>query len=435
MPSDVSSLVEHFFRHEYGRLVALLTNSFGVRQLDLIEDVVQSALSKGLQTWARSGVPDDPAGWLYRTARNLAVDAFRRRETEQRVLTVVGQSAERLSSVADSKLGVARFSADHSAGGLTDAEPGDETQRLLYLCCHPSNAPESRVALALKIVGGFSVDEIANALLITKASAEKRLTRAKDSLRERGTEISELTRESMLERVDSVLSTIYLIFTEGYAATVGEDPIRSDLCEEAIRLARMSNEHAWSRSPCTAALLGLLLLQSSRMDARVDADGAIVLLADQDRSCWNSGRIREAMHWMTLAADGNVLSRYHVEAAIAWEHARADSFATVDWHRVTSLYHTLAMMNPGPMVRLNLVIAQSRALGPAVGLKALEAISDEDRRRLRPWWDCAIADVFEQLNRPKDALAHLADALALSTNAAQRRLIERKRERLSGAGG
>ncbi len=434
MPSDVSSLVEHFFRHEYGRLVALLTNSFGVRQLDLIEDVVQSALSKGLQTWARSGVPDDPAAWLYRTARNLAIDTFRRREIEQRVFTVVGQSVERLSSVADSQLGTSGHSTDHSAR-LSDTEPGDETLRLLYLCCHPSIAPESQVALALKIVGGFSVDEIANALLITKASAEKRLTRARDSLRERGTEISELTRESMLERVDSVLSTIYLIFTEGYAATVGEDPIRSDLCEEAIRLARMSNEHAWSRSPSTAALLGLLLLQSSRMDARVDADGAIVLLADQDRSCWNSGRIREAMHWMTLAADGNELTRYHIEAAIAWEHARADSFATVDWHRVTSLYQTLAMMNPGPMVRLNLVIAQSRAFGPLVGLKALEAFSDEDRRRLRPWWDCAIADVFEQLNRPKDAVAHLTDALALSTNAAQRRLIERKRERLKGAGG
>ncbi len=276
------------------------------------------------------------------------------------------------------------------------------------------------------MVGGFSVDEIANALLITKSNAEKRLSRAKETLREQGVEISELNAATISERVDSVLSTVYLMFTEGYAATVGEQPIRSQLCDESIRLARMLNDHKWSRSPATSALLGLLLLQSSRMDARVNADGCIVLLADQNRSDWDPDRIREAIHWMTLAASGSVLTRYHVEAAIAWEHARADNIDSVDWNRVVALYQQLAMMNPGPMIRLNLIIAQSRILGAEFGLKSLEAMPDEDRRRLRPWWDCAIADAFERLNRPTEAIAHLNDALALSTNTAQKRLIEQK---------
>lgn len=422
MPSDVPSLVDHFFRHEYGRLVAVLTKSLGVRQLDLIEDVVQAALSKGLQNWARAGIPRDPAAWLYRTARNSAIDALRRGKVEQETLVKI--SARASDTTVDDSL----------ADAVLDKEPGDETLRLLYLCCHPTLALESRVALALKIVGGFGVDEIANALLITKSNAEKRLTRAKDTLRDRGMEISELTGDSAAGRVEAVLSTIYLIFTEGYAATVGDNPIRSDLCEEAMRLARMCNQHSWSRSPATAALLGLLLLQSSRMDARVDADGAIVLLGEQDRTCWDTGRVREAMHWLTLAAEGNVLSRYHVEAAIAWEHARAESLDRVDWQRVISLYEKLSVMNPGPMVRLNLVIAQSRVLGADFALKALESFSDDDRRRLRPWWDCAIAEIFNRLNRPKDAIAHLTDALALSSNAGQRKLIERKRDQLSVEG-
>lgn len=418
MPSDVAEFVEHFFRKEYGRLVALLTKSLGVRQLDLIDDVVQSALSKGLQSWARTGVPADPAGWLFRTARNLAIDAFRRQKVEARVLKTAGESQRvETEPEVDSEI-------------VFETEIGDESLRLLFLCCHPSILLESGVALALKVVGGFSIEEVANSLLISKSNAEKRLTRAKEDLRERGTEIIELNAASILERADSVLSTIYLMFTEGYSATVGEEPIRSQLCNEAIRLARMLNSNAWSSSPSTAALLGLMLLQASRQDARVDADGCIVLMTDQDRSVWNWDLIREAMEWMLTAASGPELSRYHIEAAIAWEHARAECMDTVDWSRVVSFYQTLLKMHPGPMVRLNLIIAQSRMFDAEFGLKALEGVSDEDRKRLRPWWDCAIADVYERLGRHDEAISHLTDALALSANGAQRRLIEQKLIRL-----
>lgn len=417
MARDISRLVEHFFRHEYGRLVAVLTKTLGVRELELVEDVVQQALTKGLQTWARSGVPDDPAGWLFRTARNMAIDAFRRRNIEHRVLSLIAETSH-------------MFETSQVSSTPCESEPNEETLRFLFLCCHPSLAPASRVALALKLVGGFNVDEIANALLLTRSNAEKRVTRAKDCLRDQGLEISELTAVSVRDRLEPVLATIYLMFTEGYAATVGETAIRSDLCDEAIRLARMANQSEWCRSPATAALLALLLLQSSRMDARVDADGCIVLLADQDRTTWNTGRIREAMHWMTIAAQDTDLSRYHVEAAIAWEHARAETVDAVNWQRISELYRMLEAVNPGPMVRLNGAIARSRAAGAESGLRELEAFSDEDRKRLRPWWDCAVADAFHRLNRPAEAFAHLTDALALASNTAQRRLIELKRSRL-----
>ena len=413
MAVDVSSLVEHFFRHEYGRIVSLLAKSLGVREIDLIEDVVQSALSKALQTWARSGVPNEPSAWLYRTARNLAVDAFRRRQTEQRLLqtSIPSQIASAADQAAEIRFG---------------SEIGDESLRLLFLCCHPAITMESRIAFALKTVCGLSVEEIASSLLVSHSSAEKRVTRAKETLRESGTELSELSTVAMTERLDAVQSTLYLMFSEGYAASSGDQSVRADVCDEAIRLTRMLNAQPITGTPSSAALLALMLLQASRMDSRTDASGCVVLLADQDRSLWNWQRIREAVDWMTTAAQGDQLSRYHVESAIAWEHARADGFNSIDWPRILMFYQRLEAMTPGPMIRLNLAIVSSYACSPAFGLSQLEQISDDDRRRLRPWWDCAIADVFFRLGRSKEAIAHLTDALALALNTSQRRLIEQK---------
>lgn len=196
MPLEVAAFAEHFFRHEYGRLVALLTKSLGVRQLDLIDDAVQSAFSKGLQSWARTGIPDDPSGWLYRTARNLANDSFRRQQVEMRVLKTAGEDC------------LVRTMLSPNLDVPFDSEIGDETLRLLFLCCHPTIPPESGIALALKVVGGFGTEEIANSLLISKSNAEKRLTRAKENLRERGAEIIELNAAAITERAASVLSTI-----------------------------------------------------------------------------------------------------------------------------------------------------------------------------------------------------------------------------------
>lgn len=455
MHKDARQLVEHFFRHEYGRIVSLLTHSLGIRQLDLAEDVVQSALSKALITWGRKGVPENPGGWLYRTARNSAIDALRRDQLARE--TFARNSDDLAPDVCAT-----------TAPQVSDEELGDETLRLLFLCSHPSISLESRIAFALKTVGGFSVDEIASALLVNRDSAEKRITRTKHALKEIGQEIADLDPKAMVSRIEAVESTIYLIFSEGYATSHGDLSIRKDLCDEAIRLARMLNQwltnqlqhgfhratpsveieqspntsrnneltahssssferaDAFTHAPSSAALLALMLFHSARLDTRVDEFGCDVLMSDQNRRQWNWDTIREAMHWMQRSASGSFLTRYHLEAAIAWEHCRATDLASVDWAHVVSLYRLLEQIAPGPMIRLNVAIAESYAKSATEGLSMLEKIVVEDRKRLRPWWDCAIADVYIRLGRAEPALAHLLDALALANSVSQKALIEKK---------
>ena len=411
MHTDPSNLVEHCFRHEYGRLVALLTRALGVRNLELVEDVVQAALAKAIQAWARSGIPNDPAAWLYRTARNLAIDTIRRSQVEQRVVE------ENL---------LARDFLDSEDYVVSAIEIEDASLRFLFLCCHPSIPLESSVAIALKTVSGFSIEEIASAFLITKSNAEKRVTRAKEALRNRGDEIADLNPRTMEERLEAVQSTIYLLFSEGYSSSSGDVALRKDLCEEAIRLARMLLNHTHLSAASSAALLALMLMHTARFDARIDTSGAIVLLESQDRSRWNWTVIREAMDWMARSTESNHLSRFHIESAIAWEHCRATHFEAIDWRRVVELYQTLERLYPSPMVRLNLAIAWAYVGGPEVGLERLIEIPEVDRSRLRPWWDCAVAEAYHRLGKANEATAHWTDALALTKGTANRELIARK---------
>ncbi len=413
---DSRTLVDHFFRHEYGRLVAVLTRSLGIRNLELVEDVVQSALSKALQTWCYNGVPDDPGAWLYRTSRNLAIDVLRRTQTEHRLLTTE-------LFVADDRHPLANQDIHF------DEEVGDESLRLLFLCCHPNIPLDSSIAFALKTVSGFSTDEVSSALLITRANAEKRIARAKEKLREIGTELTELDNAALESRIEAVQSTIYLLFNEGYASSSGYATLRNDLCDEAIRLARMLIASAPNASPSSCALLALMLMHSARFEARVDMFGSVVLLEDQDRSQWNWSRIREAMDWMSRSAEGTQLSRYHVESSIAWEHCRAKTFGEVDWSKIAERYKCLELVHPGPMVRLNLAIAFSYASGPEFGLSLLTKIDSDDRTRLRPWWDCAMADVLLRLGECMAAISHWRDAILLATNQEHRKLIAKRIEK------
>lgn len=417
--TDSSALVEHFFRHEYGRLVAALTRSLGVRQLELAEDAVQMAMWRALQHWSRRGVPEAPAAWLYRTARNLALDAIRRDATFQRMRE---------------EIAVEDIAPDHASGGMDDVV-SDESLRLLFLCCHPSIPAESQVALALKIVGGFSVPEIASGLLASVANIEKRITRAKARLREVGQELTGLTIETMEQRHDAVLLVLYLMFNEGFSASHGESALKRDVCDEAIRLTRMLVSHpSMGQAPATAALLALMLMHSARFTTRVDADECVVLLGDQDRTAWNWPQVREAMDWMLTAARGDNLSRYHIEVAIAWEHCRASGLDATDWPRVAQLYQLLIQVAPSPMVRLNATIAQAYAYrtienAPQVLQQAIDqllAMPAKDRQQLRPWWDCTMAHLLECCGQADRARWHWRDALTLAGCSASRKLIEKR---------
>lgn len=418
--NPTSELVEHFFRHEYGRLVALLTRDLGVRNLELAEDVVQSAMSRALVAWPRSGTPTDPSAWLFRVAKNMAIDSLRKQKLAD---TFLEASIHRPDEYLRTEMPLPEF----------ETEIGDETLRWLFLCCHPVISAESQVVLALKTVSGFGVHEIASGLQTSSATIEKRLTRAKEKLREHQPEFNELTSTAMIERLEAVLSTIYLIFNEGYAASSGENPIRRDLCWESIRLGTMVAEHPVCGTPVAQAFVALLLLHMARMNGRLDTDGVVVLLAEQDRHRWDGGLLRHAMSYAERAAQGTELSRYHLEAAIAWEHCRAPDFAATDWSRIANLYEMLQQRYPTPMIRLNAAVARSYVDGPQAGTTLLLKLDDADRRRIRPWWECCMAHMHERMGQPHKALSHWRDALALASAESQRVFIRNRIERLNAS--
>ena len=360
------TVVEHFFRREYGRLVALLTRRLGPACLELVEDAVQSALVQAMQSWPRSGTPTDPAGWLYRAARNAATDTLRRERA----------FADTMPAVAPSE-GVVELPDDHPIG--------DEQLRTLFTCCHPELPDESRLALALKMVCGFGVDEIARALLTATANVQKRLTRAKDKLAGMGFNADEVPDADLPARRESVHAVLYLLFNEGYHSSAEADLIRRDLCTEAIRLAESLATHPTLGSPASKALLALMRMHAARFDARQSAAGELPLLADQDRSRWDREMIRAAFLWLERSARGDGLSRYHLEAAILAEHCRAETFAGTDWDRILSLYDLLCEREPHWLHALNRAVAVAERHGPAAGLAALDVIAPGGDIRYGHW--------------------------------------------------
>jgi RNA polymerase sigma-70 factor (ECF subfamily) len=398
--SEPRVLVEHFFRHEFGRLVAVLTRSFGVRRLELVEDVVQTALMQALETWSRRGVPEDPAGWLYRTARNLAIDAWRRDQTLARALP-------------------------HVAGGTDEEVPpaevhfadeiGDEPLRLLFVSCHEAVPAESRVAFALRTLCGFSTAEIARGLLTTKANVQKRIERARDRLRELDVELEAPAVPQLRARLDAVLSVIYLLFSQGCHATHADGPIRRDLCDEARRLAKMLADHPVGDVPAVHALLALMCFHAARFDARVALDGGLVLFEEQDRSAWTWSDVREGMDWLARSAAGDELTRYHVEAGIAWEHCRAPTFADTDWRRIADWYDVLDRIAPSPIHALNRAVAEAHLHGPQAGLDRLAAVDPQNVPARYPGWHAVIGEFHFRLGQHSAAERAWQEALRFTS--------------------
>jgi RNA polymerase sigma factor (sigma-70 family) len=409
--SEPRELVEHFFRHEFGRLVAVLTRSLGVRRLDLVEDIVQTALVQALETWSRRGVPEDPAGWLHRTARNLAIDAWRRDQIHARTLPRLANEAEQETPPTEVQF------AD---------EIGDEPLRLLFVCCHEAVPAESRVAFALRTLCGFSTAEIARALLTNDANVQKRIERARERLRELDVDFEATAAPQLRARLDAVLSVIYLLFSQGCHSTHADVPIRRDLCNEARRLARMLAEHPVGDVPAAHALLALMCFHAARFDARVSLDGGIVLFEQQDRSAWNWSDVREGMEWLARSADGDEMTRYHVEAGIAWEHCRAPSLAATDWQRIADLYDTLDRIAPSPLQSLNRAVAEAYLNGPQAGLDRLAAVLPENVPTHYPGWHAVIGELHFRLGHHSEAERAWKEALRLSTARADQEFLRRR---------
>jgi RNA polymerase sigma-70 factor, ECF subfamily len=386
------------FRHEQGRSIATLIRILG--DFDLAEDAVQEAFAQALVTWPARGVPDNPGAWITTTARNRAIDRLRR---EKRL-------AEKTETIAS----VAALEALGSEDDVT-AVP-DDRLRLIFTCCHPALALDARVALTLRTLGGLTTVEIARAFLTTETTMAQRLVRAKKKIRTAGIPYRVPPPELLPARVPGVLATLYLIFNEGYLATEGELQ-RADLCEEAIRLARvvasLMPEDAEARG-----LLALLLLQHSRRDARTDADGALVLLEDQDRTRWDHDEIAEGLAVLDAAIAMRSPAPYQLQAAIAALHLEDET----DWPQIVALYEHLERHTPSPIVALNHAVAVAMAEGPERGLALVERIDLPDYHLLH----AARADLLRRLERNDEAALAYRDALALEMNSADRAFLERR---------
>jgi RNA polymerase sigma-70 factor, ECF subfamily len=361
-------LVDHLFRSRAGQLVAWLTRIFGPAHLELAEEVVQDALLKALQQWPYAGVPQNPGGWLLRVARNGALDVLRRHAA----------FAARAHEIA---FELERTSGRELAGDEAAIE--DDELRMVFMCCHPSLAPDARVALSLKTVGGFSVAEIARAFLTSEPTIAQRLVRAKRVLREQRIGLDLPEGSDLGARTDSVLEVIYLLFNEGYNAHAGDDLIRQDLCGEALRLGRLvaQSRHVARgdppAGPAAHALVELMAFQAARLPARVDGNGEMVLLEDQDRSLWDSSLVALGFAHFERSAEGPQLTAYHAQAAIAAVHAGVERADRTEWDRILSLYDDLMALNPSPVIRLNRAVALSRVAGPAAALAALQPLEHE----------------------------------------------------------
>ncbi|GAA1516299.1 RNA polymerase sigma factor [Nocardioides humi] len=418
--AGATDVVIEVWRREAPVLVAALTRM--THDLGLAEDLAQDAFLAALEQWPERGVPANPAAWLMTTAKRRAVDAFRRAETLRR------RTAElkRAAGEADPMPGL-EAQVDHIE---------DDVLRLVFLCCHPALTPESRAALTLRLVGGLTTTEIARGFLVPDATMGQRISRAKRTLSDAGAELELPTGAERTERLDDVMAVVYLIFTEGYAATAGDDWTRPDLVAEAIRLARLLAELA-PAEPEVHGLQALLELQGSRLPARADADGSPVLLDDQDRALWDELLIRRGLAALAraeaIAARGVPVGRYVLQAAIAAEHARAATAEATDWPRISRLYDVLAAAAPGPVVEVNRAVAHGRAHGPEAGLAVLAALP-ADALRDSPLLPSVHGDLLERAGRPAEAAEAFAEAARRTRNADERTLLERRAATTRGQG-
>ena len=344
-------------------MVAILTRIFGIEHLNLAEDVVQEALARALQTWPFYGVPKNPSAWIMRASRNLALDVVRRRKVFQNKQSEIVRLMDRDSAAPDEAI----FSED---------EISDDRLRLIFVCCHPAIPAEAQVALALKTLCGFGVGEIAHAFLTTESAIAKRLTRAKQKIHQARIPFEIPAGGELEQRLDNVLQSLYLLFNEGYKASSGENLVREELCEEAIRLAELLVAHPAGNQPKTHALLALMLLNAARNPTRMDSQGNLLRLQEQDRTRWNKSMIARGIFHLAQSAAGDELSEYHLQAGIAACHCAARDYESTDWQKILSLYDRLIEYDQSPVVALNRAVVIAKIHGPKAGLKAVRNVRD-----------------------------------------------------------
>jgi RNA polymerase sigma factor (sigma-70 family) len=405
-------LAEHFFRHEYGRLVATLARRIGVRHLDAAEDAAQSALLAALESWTIGSVPDNPSAWLFRVAENRLVGELRQGARRHRLLEQHGQEAP-------------TGAVEEPVGALL-GDVRDDVLRLLFVCCDEALPIESQLVLALKTLCGFEVREIAERLFTSEANVYKRLGRARSRLQELPYDLEDLSVEKLRARTPAVQSILYVLFTEGHLSSRAESAIRRELCEDAMRLTRLLAEHPVTATPETFALLALMHLHDARLPARQDGSGGLLLLEEQDRALWDRERIAVGLSWLARSAEGDTFSRYHAEAGIAAEHCLAPSFAETRWDRIVECYALLESSAPSLLHTLNRALAVAELRGPKQGLAVLEGRIPPSWLEGSYLWSAVLADLHRRCGDHEQARRHGEAALEAAPSSVVKDALRRR---------
>jgi RNA polymerase sigma factor (sigma-70 family) len=415
IPGESSQqLVDHLFRHEAGKMIAVLTRIFGIHNLELVEDTVQETFLKALQVWKYRQVPDNPSAWLMQVARNHTIDLIRR---QQKMSGISEELATRLRS--DTEHTIEEF--------FLDTEIADSQLRMIFTCCHPALNPEDRVALTLKTVSGFGVTEIAKALVSTETTIQKRIYRAKEYIKKHSIQFEIPIGMALQDRLSTVYTVLYLLFNEGYNSVKADELIRHDLCAEAMRLCKLLSEHGVGSHPSTYALLSLMCFQASRFDSRIGEDNTIILLQQQDRSKWDKELIRMGYHFLNQSSDGNQLSVYHIESAIAAEHCLSPDFDSTNWRSLLYLYDCLLERKPIPIVRLNRAILLAQLGDLPAAIDAIVDIEDiDDLLKHHYIYSAVLGDLYGRAGNVAEARRLLEMAYNLTSSLAEKKLLQEK---------
>jgi RNA polymerase sigma factor (sigma-70 family) len=416
---NVAQLVDHLFRHQSGKMIAVLTRIFGMHNLEMMEDVVQESFLRAIHTWTFKQVPDNPAGWLMQVARNRAIDIIRRQQHFQQYSRELAHELQR-----ETENTIEQF--------FSEEEIADSQLRMIFACCHPALKEEDQVALTLKTVSGFGVTEIAHALLTNEAVIQKRLYRSKQFLKDNRISLDIPTGHDLASRLEMVYTVLYLLFNEGYKSQQENEVIRKDLCAEAMRLCLLLTEHKTGKKPTTFALMALMCLQASRFESRIDENNEIILLQHQDRSTWNKALIQKGYYYLNLSSQGDEITVYHLESAIAAEHCMAPSFAETNWQRMLMLYDMLLHKKRTALVILNRAIVLTQLDQTAIALKEIWQIDNiEQLINTQYIFSAVLGELYIQLGDDHNAGKFLQQALTFNYSQAEKKLISGKLEALT----
>ena len=408
-PEQINYLVDHLFRHEAGKMVSVLSRLLGLQNLETAQDIVQDTLLQAMNTWSYNGVPGNPSAWLYRVAKNKAVDFLRRKKKFKEIspqYSYLLQSEYSLSSTVNNL--------------FLENEIQDSQLRMMFACSHPCIPEESQIALTLKTLCGLSVNEIAKAFLTNEETISKKIYRAKEKIKLEKVELNVPLGKELPERLDVVLKSLYLLFNEGYNSSHREQLIREDLCQEAMRLAYLLTTHTITNLPRTNALLSLMCFQASRLEARLGETGNIILLKYQDRGKWSMPLVERGFTYLEAATEIFEPSPYHLEAAIASLHAAAPSFDQTDWKSIYHLYEILFQLQPAPIVALNKAIASAYAISRENALSQLLQIKGLENYYL---YHTSIGEIYYELHDKDKAKKFYEKALHLTTSRQEQQLL------------